>query len=241
MSWFGDVGNFELFNLKGMGKQIKDNPARLLYGSADPFSTKVWNKALGRDDKPLVDQWGGAADHRYDDAEEAGINTGPGKTMHGVAKTIAGIFAGGAASGAMGGGAAAAGAGGAAAGGAAAGTGATAAGTTAAGTGAAGGGLLGGTAAAGTAAPAAAGTAAPSTGLLSTFGQYKPAFDAAATGVQMSGLLDPQQQDAPAPVPEQMQGGSQTLATIAAQGAPATVQAGMQERARRRAMMRGGW
>ena len=129
------------------------------------------------------------------------------------------------------------------------------------------GGLLGGGAAAtGTAAGTAAGGAgfglgaplvaggeigtatiagaAPSTGLLSqatsALSQYKPAFDAAATGIQMSGALDEQPQEAPAPVPEQMQGGSQTLATIAAQGAPATVQAGMQERARRRAMLRGG-
>ena len=116
------------------------------------------------------------------------------------------------------------------------------------------GGLLGGSGAASGAAAAApwadaagaivAPAAAPSTGLLasanSALTQYKPMIDAASTGLQMSGALDPQQQEAPAPVPEQMQGGSQTLATIAAQGAPTTVQAGMQDRARRRAMLRGG-
>ena len=176
------------------------------------------------------------------------------KPLRGAAMGAGLMATGGAAAGAMGGGAAAAGAGGAAAG-----TGATAAGTTAAGT-TAGGGLLSGSTAAsaapwvdgaGTIAGQAAGSGsgaigglAPQTGLLasanSALTQYKPMIDAAGMGVQMSGLLDPQQQDAPAPVPEQMQGGSQTLATIAAQGAPATVQAGMQERARRRAMLRGG-
>ena len=176
------------------------------------------------------------------------------KPLRGAAMGAGLMATGGAAAGAMGGGAAAAGAGGAAAG-----TGATAAGTTAAGT-TAGGGLLSGSTAAsaapwvdgaGTIAGQAAGSGsgaigglAPQTGLLasanSALTQYKPMIDAAGMGVQMSGLLDPQQQDAPAPVPEQMQGGSQTLATIAAQGAPATVQAGMQERMRRRAMLRGG-
>lgn len=231
MSWFGDVGNFELFNLKGMGKQIKDNPARLLYGSADPFSTKVWNKVLGRDDKPLVDQWGGAADHRYDDAEEAGINTGPGKTMHGVAKTIAGIFAGGAAAGAMGGGASAAG------------TGAANAGTAAS--------AAPWVDGAGTIVAPAAGTGSgaigglpQSGGLLSSANsamtEYKPLLDASSTGIQMSGLLNPKQEPQPVQV-DQAKGGAETMAAIAGQGAPATVQAGMQERARRRAMMRGGW
>ena len=95
MSWLGDLGNFELFNLKGMANQVKENPARLLYGSADPFSTKVWNKILGTDDKPLIDQWGGAASHRYDEAEDAGIDTRAGRTGHNVAKTIASFYAGG--------------------------------------------------------------------------------------------------------------------------------------------------
>lgn len=95
MSWLGNLGNFELFNAKGMLNQVKDNPARLLYGSADPFSTKVWNKILGTDDKPLIDQWGGAASHRYQEAEDAGIDTRAGRTGHNVAKTIASFYAGG--------------------------------------------------------------------------------------------------------------------------------------------------
>ncbi|MBA4362728.1 MAG: hypothetical protein C0411_18670, partial [Pseudomonas sp.] len=109
MSFFGDMGSFELFNLGAMGNQVKDNPARLFYGSADPFSTGMWNKVLGTNDKPMVDQWGGAAPQRYEEAQDAGINTGPGKTMHTIAKTIASIYAGGAAGGLLGGGSAAAG------------------------------------------------------------------------------------------------------------------------------------
>jgi hypothetical protein len=120
------------------------------------------------------------------------------------------------------------------------------------------GGLLGGGAAgtaAGTAATAATGAAGavpaalpaaalPETGLLASTNaaltKYKPIIDAATTGISMSGALDEQpEQAAPAPAP-MTQGGPETLAAIAGQGAPSTVQAGMQERARRRAMLRGG-
>ena len=116
------------------------------------------------------------------------------------------------------------------------------------------GGLMGGPGVASGAAAAApwadaagavvAPAAAPSTGLLASANaaltQYKPMIDAASTGIQMSGALDQQpEQAAPAPAP-MTQGGPETLAAIAGQGAPATVQAGMQERARRRAMLRGG-
>lgn len=95
MSWFGDVLGFEGFNAKGMLKQIKDNPARLLYGSADPFSTKVWNGILGTNDKPIVDQMGGATGDRYRDAEAAGIDTTAGKGVHNIAHVIAAAQAGG--------------------------------------------------------------------------------------------------------------------------------------------------
>lgn len=94
MSFFGDVLKFEGFNLKNIGRKIKDNPARLLYGGIDPASTKVWNKVLGRDDEPLVDQWGGASSDTYDRAQEAGLNIGPGKKMHGAARAIAGAYTG---------------------------------------------------------------------------------------------------------------------------------------------------
>ncbi len=115
------------------------------------------------------------------------------------------------------------------------------------------GGLLGGSGAASTAAAAApwadaagavvAPAAAPSTGLLasanSALTQYKPMIDAATTGIQMSGALD-QQPDQPLPTapPMMNQGGAEVLAGLAGQGG--AMQADMQERARRRAMLRGG-
>jgi hypothetical protein len=191
MSWLGDVGNFEYFNLGKMAQQVGDNPARLLYGSADPFSTGVWNKVLGTNDKPLVDQWGGAAKQRYQEAEDAGINTGPGATMHGIARTIAGFFTGGAAGNAMGG-ASSAGSG-VSAGGSGIGLSGSSAGTAS--------GMGGGTGitgSVGTGASAsspfmAASTSAPMTsspGLLAQFQQgytqAKPYMDAVNTGIKVS-------------------------------------------------------
>lgn len=115
------------------------------------------------------------------------------------------------------------------------------------------GGLLGGSGAASGAAAAApwadgagavvAPAASPSTGLLASANaalkEYAPMMNAASTGIQMSGALDPKQEQ-PAPEVVQSQGGAETMAAIAGQGAPASVQAGMQERARRRSMLRGG-
>jgi len=220
MSFFGDVGSFELFNLGAMGKQVKDNPARLLYGSADPFSTGVWNKVLGTNDKPLVDQWGGAAPQRYEEAQDAGINTGPGKSMHTIAKTIASIYAGGAAGGLLGGGSTAAGG--------AAGSAGTA-GTAGASTASAGYGL-GQPAVTGSMGNAAYAGGNASPGLLSSMGtslsnfnaQAKPYMDAASYGQKAYGLLSQpgqQQQMGGAQAMQQPTSGPQTLAQIA-QGQP---------------------
>lgn len=103
MSWLGDVFNFEQFNAKEMLNKIGKDPERIFIGAADPFASKVWGKILNKDYEPVVDQWGGASADTYDKARAQGINTGPGATMHGVARTIAGMYAGGAASNAMGG------------------------------------------------------------------------------------------------------------------------------------------
>lgn len=94
MSWFGDVLGFEGFNLKNIGNKIAKNPEQLLIGAGDPFSAGVWSKITGKDYQPLVNQMGGATDDTYQKAQEAGINTGPGKTMHNIAQTIAGAYAG---------------------------------------------------------------------------------------------------------------------------------------------------
>lgn len=227
MSWLGDLGSFEAFNAKGMWNQIKENPARLLYGSADPFSTNMWNGILGTDDKPMIDQFGGAADHRYEEAQDAGINTGAGKTAHTVAKAIASFYAGGAAAGAMGGAA-----------GGASGAGASGAGT-------AGGGLLGsstGTTASagyGLGQPLATGTmgnasyAGTQGGLLGSSGggflqtgkQYmeaaKPYTDAAQTGMSINNQVKEANQQPPIQAAQIMQAqgsGPDALAALAAQG-----------------------
>lgn len=103
MSWLGDVADFESFNLGEMWNKIKKDPERAFIGAADPFSSNVWGKILGKDYEPIVDQYGGASKDVYGKAEDKGINTGPGATMHGVARMIASLYAGGAAGNAMGG------------------------------------------------------------------------------------------------------------------------------------------
>jgi len=232
MSFFGDVGSFEMFNLGAMGKQVGQNPARLLYGSADPFSTNVWNKVLGTNDKPLVDQWGGAAPQRYEEAQDAGINTGPGKTMHTIAKTIASIYAGGAAGGAAGG---------------LLGGGSGGAGTAAASSAPTAGYGLGQPLVTGQAGSAAyAGGSSP--GLLGSMGtslsnfntQAKPYMDAASTGQKVYGLLSQGQQQQPmanGPAQQNMSG-PQTLAQIA-QGQQNPLIAQRQQYAQQRRAQRG--
>jgi hypothetical protein len=191
----------------------------------------MWNKVLGTDDKPLVDQWGGAAPQRYEEAQEAGINTGPGKTMHNIAKTIASIYAGGAAGGAAGG---LLGGGSGTAGGAAASTAPTA------------GYGLGQPLVTGQAGNAAiAGGSSP--GLLGSMGsslsnfntQAKPYMDAAsygqkAYGQKAYGLLNQGQQQPMASGPmQQNTSGPQTLAQIA-QGQPNPLIAQRQQYAQQR-------
>lgn len=201
MSWLGNLGQFELFNLKGMANQVKDNPARLLYGAADPFSTKVWNKILGRDDKPLIDQWGGAAEHRYEDAENAGIDTGAGRTGHNIAKAVASFYAGG--------------------------YGADKAGGLLGGTQAAGGGGTG----YGLGQPVVSGNVGnasyaggQSPGLLGQFGDKlsswnqtaKPYMDAVSNGQQAAGLLSPRQEPLASSQPQQqVSSGPQALSELA--------------------------
>ncbi|WP_393922892.1 hypothetical protein [Pseudomonas fluorescens] len=239
MSFLSDVGDFEWFNLGQMGGQVKQNPARLFYGSADPFSTGMWNKVLGTDDKPLVDEWGGAAPQRYEEAQDAGINTGPGKTMHTIAKTIASIYAGGAGANAAGGLLGSGAAGGASAAGSAGTAGATTAGY------GAGQPLV--TGSMGNAAYAG-GTTSQAPGLLSSMGSNlsqfneaaKPYMNAASMGQKVYGLLNQpgQQQAGGAPAQIQPSGGPQTLAQIA-QGQPNPLISQRQQYAQQRRAQRG--
>lgn len=114
MSWLGDNLNFEAFQLKDLWKNIKHQPGRLLYGSVDPFNTKVMNGILGRHDTPLIDSFGGPFNGKaiswnneggvYDRAKAQGINTGPASGMHKAAKVIVSLYGLGALQGHMGGG-----------------------------------------------------------------------------------------------------------------------------------------
>jgi hypothetical protein len=88
-----DVLSFETFNTKGIFKKFGDDPERAFIGAADPFSSKVWGKVLGKNYEPIVNQWGGASDDTYEKAEAAGIDTGAGRTMHQVAQTISQFYA----------------------------------------------------------------------------------------------------------------------------------------------------
>jgi hypothetical protein len=99
----GGILAFENFNLKGILKKVKKNPERLFLGAADPFSSKMWGKVLGKDYDPMVDQMGGATQQTYKDAEAAGIDTTAGKGMHSLAHAIAAVYAGGYGAGQLGG------------------------------------------------------------------------------------------------------------------------------------------
>lgn len=105
MSFLSDVLDFEKFHTKDLWERLKDDPKRLLLG-VDPWSTKIWNKVLGRDDEPLVDQMGGAYGGQtfsmgnpeggvYQRAREAGIDTTSGSQLQDLAHVIAAQYAGG--------------------------------------------------------------------------------------------------------------------------------------------------
>lgn len=101
--------NFKASEGKGFLKDLWHDPSRAITG-IDPFSTNMWNKALGTHNTPLVDQMGGATQQRYKDAEAQGIDTHAGKTTEAIAHAIASYY-GGAALGSLAGGAMSAGGG----------------------------------------------------------------------------------------------------------------------------------
>lgn len=102
MGYISDSLDFEKFFAKDLWSGIKKDPKRLVLG-VDPASTWAWNKVLGRDDDPLVDQMGGPYDGRvfsfghgnggvYDRAQDAGINTKSASMNHDAAHLIAGAY-----------------------------------------------------------------------------------------------------------------------------------------------------
>jgi hypothetical protein len=160
--------DFEKFHFKSIWKDLMRNPGRILYGSFDPLSTKMWNEALGTDYDPIINQMGGATSQRFVDYVEAGGDPKLAEKAarnHQIAATVASIYAGGALAGVAGVG-----------GGAAAGTaGGTAAGTTV-------GGLTaampsGATFAAGLSGYGALGTAAVTAGAAEADTEFEPEFE----------------------------------------------------------------
>ena len=117
MGVLSDLFDFEKFNFTDMWKKVKDNPARLLYGGVDPFSTAIWNGILGRDDEPIVNQLGGPAGGGalgfdknsgvYGRAQGAGIDTSAAAGLHSGAEVVASAFGGAGLGNALGGGSAA--------------------------------------------------------------------------------------------------------------------------------------
>lgn len=104
MSWLGDVVKFENFNLGNQWDKLKQNPERAFTGAMDEGSTKVWNKAfdwtapitgIHKNYEPMTDYFGGASKDSYTKAQDAGINTGPGASMHNLAKAVTAYYAGG--------------------------------------------------------------------------------------------------------------------------------------------------
>ena len=115
MGFLDNLLGFEFDHGKQLLDKVIENPGRVLIGSVDPFSTKMWNGILGTNDKPMVNQWGGATEEDYADAEARGIGTKEGRLGQGVAQAVAQAFAlnyaSGIGSGGAGGGAGGAGAG----------------------------------------------------------------------------------------------------------------------------------
>lgn len=95
MGDFKKIFDFEKFAGNRRWQLVKKNPERLFIGAGDPFSSKMWGGITGKKYEPLVDQWGGASKDSYGAAEQQGIDTGPGKRMHDIARIVASIYAGG--------------------------------------------------------------------------------------------------------------------------------------------------
>jgi hypothetical protein len=100
MSWLGNVLKFENFNLANQWDKLKKNPERPFIGAMDKGGSLAWNKiydlaGINKRYEPMTDWYGGASDDSYAKAQNAGINTGPGRSMHNVAKAITSAYVGG--------------------------------------------------------------------------------------------------------------------------------------------------
>ena len=89
-----DALSFEKFQLKDVWDQIREDPWRIFLGSGTPLSTGMWNGLLGRDDEPIMNQWGGPTEERFARAQEDGIDTESAEGAHAVAQGISQMYAG---------------------------------------------------------------------------------------------------------------------------------------------------
>lgn len=97
--FFEKVGNMLEFEWDHLGNIFKDfgkNPERIFLGAADPLSSKLWGGITGKDYDPIVNEWGGATEDRFNDYERRhGVGSlGYAREGHQVAQTIAGMYAG---------------------------------------------------------------------------------------------------------------------------------------------------
>lgn len=72
MSSLSDILDFERFNLRKIGRAIKEDPERLFLGALGPFGTELWGKVLGKDYGKLVNPLGAPVESTYEEAEAAG-------------------------------------------------------------------------------------------------------------------------------------------------------------------------
>ena len=97
--FFEKVGNMLEFEWDHLGNIFKDfgkNPERIFLGAADPLSSKLWGGITGKDYAPIVNEWGGATEDRFNDYERKhGVGSlGYAREGHQAAQAIAGMYAG---------------------------------------------------------------------------------------------------------------------------------------------------
>jgi len=94
MSQLSSLLDFQKFQLKKWGKQLKKDPERAFIGAADPFSSKVWGKILGKDYEPMVTQLGGSTEKTEYQANDEGIDTKGHNNVDSLAKALTAFYTG---------------------------------------------------------------------------------------------------------------------------------------------------
>lgn len=95
MSFLNDIVDYQKFLGKAVLRKWKDDPERALLGINTPFESKMWGGVTGKDYEPTVDMFGGDTKQQQDAAAASGIRTGPGESMHDIARAVTSFYAGG--------------------------------------------------------------------------------------------------------------------------------------------------